>query len=135
MKNTMVKSGTAQLAVSRNGVGQALVFLHAGVTDKRSWEPLIGELSTTMGGFLGVSYDRRGFGDATFTEERHSSVGDLVAVLDACRFSSVVLIGNSQGGRIAVDMTLLHPARVKALVLIGICQRRGRSRFLATRCI
>ena len=31
----------------------------------------------------------------------------------------MVLIGNSQGERIAVDMTLLHPARVKALVLVG----------------
>lgn len=72
-----------------------------------------------MGGFLGASYDRRGFGDSTFTEERHSKVGDLIAVLDACELSSAVLIGNSQGGRIAVDMTMLHPARVKALVLIG----------------
>ena len=33
----------------------------------------------------------------------------------------MVLIGNSQGGRIAVDMTLLQPARVKALGLIGTC--------------
>ena len=119
MNTSIVKSGTAQLPVSQTGAGQALVFLHAGVTDKRSWMPLIGSLSETIGNFHGVVYDRRGFGDSTFTEERHSRVGNLVAVLDACELSSAVLIGNSQGGRIAVDMTMLHPARVKALVLIG----------------
>ena len=123
MENRIVKSGTAQLAVSRavsqTGVGHALAFLHAGVTDKRSWEPLIKELSKTIGSIHCVTYDRRGFGDSIFTEERHSRVGDLVAVLDACNLSSAILIGNSQGGRIAIDMTLLHPGRVKALVLIG----------------
>ena len=119
MNTSIVKSGTAQLPVSQTGAGQALVFLHAGVTDKRSWTPLIDALSEAMGSFHGVAYDRRGFGDSIFTEERHSRVGDLVAVLDACELSSAVLIGNSQGGRIAVDITMLHPARVKALVLIG----------------
>jgi pimeloyl-ACP methyl ester carboxylesterase len=119
MENTTVKSGTAQLATSRIGDGLALVFLHAGVTDKRSWKPLIDELSKTTGSFQAISYDRRGFGDSVFTEERYSKVGDLIAVLDACNPSSAVLIGNSQGGRIAIDAALLHPERVRALVLIG----------------
>lgn len=119
MKNLTVKSGTAQLAVYQQGAGQALVFLHAGVADKRLWQPLIGALSETMGSFQGISYDRRGFGDSTFGEERHSRVGDLIAVLDACERSSAVLIGNSQGGRIAIDAALLHAERVRALVLIG----------------
>jgi pimeloyl-ACP methyl ester carboxylesterase len=119
MKNLTVKSGTAQLAVSRDGIGQALVFLHAAVADKRSWQPLISALSEATDSFYGVSYDRRGFGDSTFTEEPHSRVGDLVAVLDACDLASVVLIGNSQGGRIAIDTALLHAKRVRALVLIG----------------
>jgi pimeloyl-ACP methyl ester carboxylesterase len=72
-----------------------------------------------MDSFHGVTYDRRGFGASTFTEERHSRVGDLVAVLDACELPSVVLIGNSQGGRIAIDTALSHATRVRALVLIG----------------
>ena len=119
MKNLTVKSGAAQLAVSQNGTGQALVFLHAGVADQRSWQPLISALSETMDSFHGVAYDRRGFGDSTFTEERYSRVGDLIAVLDACDLASAVLIGNSQGGRIAIDAALLHAERVQALVLIG----------------
>ena len=119
MNNQNVKSGAARLAVSQTGAGHALVFLHAGVTDKRSWTALVSALSETMGNFHGVVYDRRGFGDSTFTEERHSRVGDLVAVLDVCELPSAVLIGNSQGGRIAIDVALLHAERVRALVLIG----------------
>lgn len=114
-----MKSGAAHLAASQTGTGQALVFLHAGVADRRSWKPLISALSETMDSFHGVTYDRRGFGASTFTEERHSRVGDLVAVLDACELPSVVLIGNSQGGRIAIDTALSHATRVRALVLIG----------------
>jgi pimeloyl-ACP methyl ester carboxylesterase len=119
MKNSNVKSGTAQLALSQTGDGQALVFLHAGVADRRSWKPLIDELSKKTSSLQAISYDRRGFGDSTFTEERYSKVGDLIAVLDACKLSSAVLIGNSQGGRIAIDTALLHAERVRALVLIG----------------
>jgi pimeloyl-ACP methyl ester carboxylesterase len=72
MKTSIVKSDAAQLAVNKQGAGQALAFLHAGVADKRSWVPLIDELSETMGSFQAISYDRRGFGDSTFAEERHS---------------------------------------------------------------
>jgi pimeloyl-ACP methyl ester carboxylesterase len=128
MINLQVKSGAAQLAVSRDerdelGDGgapaPALVFLHAAVADERSWVPLIGELTATMGPTRYVSYDHRGFGESTFTEERHSRVGDLIEVLNACKLSSAVLVGSSQGGRVAIDTALQHPERVRALVLIG----------------
>lgn len=122
MINLRVKSGAALLAVSRDdrdGSGLALVFLHAGVADKRSWVPLIDELAAAMRSTCYVSYDRRGFGESTFTEERYSRVGDLIEVLNACELSSAVLVGNSQGGRIAIDTAILHPERVSALVLIG----------------
>jgi pimeloyl-ACP methyl ester carboxylesterase len=122
MLNLRVKSGAAQLAVSRDEGDRsepALVFLHAAVADKRSWVPLIGELAATMGSTRYVSYDRRGFGESTFTAERYSRVGDLIEVLDACELSSAVLVGNSQGGRVAIDTAILHPERVRALVLIG----------------
>ena len=119
MEQLIASSGTAKLAVTRHGAGQSLVFLHAGVADRRSWHPLIDALPKKMGGIQSITYDRRGFGDSTFAEERHSRVGDCVAVLDTCKLSSAVLIGNSQGGRIAIDTALLHPSRVRALVLIG----------------
>ncbi len=114
-----VHSGSATLAVSDTGIGSPVVFLHAGVADRRSWRPCIDTLENLIGSFRAISYDRRGFGESTFVNEQHSRVADLIAVLDACEIDQAVLIGNSQGGRIAIDAALSHPARVRALVLIG----------------
>jgi pimeloyl-ACP methyl ester carboxylesterase len=66
-----------------------------------------------------ISYDRRGFGETVCTKERYSRVVDLISVLDACDIQEAVLVGNSQGGRVAIDAALSHPDRVRALVLIG----------------
>lgn len=60
-----------------------------------------------------VSYDRRGFGDTSGPAEAFSHVDDLVAVLDDRDIESAVLVGNSQGGRVAIDMALAHPERVQ----------------------
>lgn len=114
-----VHSGSAKLAVSDTGIGPAVVFLHAGVADRRSWQPCIDALENLIGSFRAISYDRRGFGDSTFVKERHSRVADLISVLDACEIDQAVLVGNSRGGRIAIDAALSHPTRVRALVLIG----------------
>jgi len=110
-----VTSGRAQLAVERSGDGRPVVFLHAGVADRRSWRAVIGELD----GVRAVAYDRRGFGDTTYEAEEHSPLDDLLVVLDAEGIERVVLVGNSMGGGLAVDAALAHPDRVEALLLLA----------------
>lgn len=117
--NKTVRSGSAALAVSDSGTGGPIVFLHAGVADRRAWRPCIDALAGMMGSFRAIAYDRRGFGETVFTKERYSRVTDLIAVLDACEIKQAVLVGNSQGGRVAIDAAISHPDRVRALVLIG----------------
>ena len=114
-----VRSGSAALAVGDSGTGSPIVFLHAGVADRRAWRPCIDALAGMMGSFRAIAYDRRGFGETVFTKERYSRVADLIAVLDACEIEQAVLVGNSQGGRVAIDAAISHPDRVRALVLIG----------------
>jgi pimeloyl-ACP methyl ester carboxylesterase len=46
-------------------------------------------------------------------------VTDAVAVLDGYDVDRAVVVGASMGGKTSVDLTLLHPDRVRALVLIG----------------
>lgn len=113
-----VVSGRARLKATVSGEGAPLVFLHAGVTDRRSWEPVLPLLSPL---YRTVAYDRRGFGESVWEPESYSHVADLLAVLDACvgEQDPAVLVGNSQGGRIAIDFALAHPDRVRGLVLIG----------------
>ena len=111
-----VTSGAARLACSSGGTGEpAALLLHAGVTDRRSWEHLTPRLPGQW-----VSFDARCFGETTYDQEDGwSAVRDAVAVLDAHELDRAVLVGGSMGGRTALDLTLTHPDRVAGLVLIG----------------
>ena len=113
-----IRVGRARLAVARKGVGgtPAVVFLHTGISDLRSWDEVMDLLSPHMDV---VAYDRRGFGVTAYRAERHDQLVDLLAVLDGLGLDEVVLVGNSRGGLIALDFTLTHPARVAALVLVA----------------
>ena len=112
-----ITSGNAVLAAEEHGSGTpAVLLVHAGVTDQRSWASVIDALPDHRC----LTYDARGYGRTTYEpQDGWSSVDDAVAVLDAYDVSSAVVIGCSMGGRTALDLTLTHPDRVSALVLIG----------------
>lgn len=114
----IVTYGTAGIAVDDRGTGPSLpvLLIHAGVTDKRSWAPLIDRLSPHR---RCIAYDSRGYGETTATPEDVSLIGDATAVLDACGIDRVVVVAASMGGRTAIDLALAQPNRVAALVLIG----------------
>lgn len=90
--------------------------MHAGVTDRRGWDPLI---SAVGSGRRLVTYDQRGYGETTYQPESYSAHEDAVAVMDAAGLAAPVVVGASMGGKGAIDLTLMHPDRVSALVLIG----------------
>jgi pimeloyl-ACP methyl ester carboxylesterase len=109
-------SGSAVLAAESTGVGPAVLLVHSGVTDQRSWASVVGRLPEHRC----LTYDARGYGRTTYQpEDGWTTVGDAVAVLDAYGAERAVVIGSSMGGRTSIDLTLLHPDRVRALVLIG----------------
>jgi pimeloyl-ACP methyl ester carboxylesterase len=112
-----ITSGNATLSAESYGSGSPDVLLvHAGVTDQRSWTHVVDRLPDHRC----LTYDARGYGRTTFTEQDGwSQVGDALAVLDAYDASSAVVVGCSMGGRTSIDLTLTHPERVRALVLIG----------------
>ncbi len=117
MREITVPSGTADIAVTIAGNGApALVFLHAGVCDRRMWTA---QLAAFAGSRRVVAYDRRGFGATQCQPESYRFVDDLDAVLKASVQGVAVLVGCSQGGRIAVDFALTYPERVAALVLVA----------------
>jgi len=112
-----IPSGQARLAAQACGHGPAVVLLHAGVADARMWNEQLAALASRH---RAVAYDRRGFGGSLHADEPYSMVGDLLAVLDAVSPASpAILVGCSQGGRIAIDTALAHPQRVRALVLVA----------------
>ncbi len=117
-----VSSGAARIAYAATGDGPAVLLVHAGVTDRRSWDPLIDALGA---GYRTIAYDQRGYGETTYRPEEHSAVADAIAVLDAEGIERAVVVGASNGGRRALHLTLEHPDRVRGLVLIAAGARGG----------
>lgn len=109
-----ISVGSARLAVDELGNGPLVVFLHAGVADRRSWAAQLTCLACTH---HCIAYDRRGFGSTTCDPAApFSHVDDLRAVIGD---EPAILVGNSQGGRIAIDFALVEPELVAGLVLAG----------------
>lgn len=97
--------------------GVPLVFLHAGVADRRMWRA---QLAAFAPAHPVLAWDRRGFGGTRVARpETYAQVDDLWAVMDAVGFGRAVLVGCSQGGRIALDAALARPDRLAALALIA----------------
>ena len=109
-------SGDAKLYFEARGDGPALVFIHAGVSDHRMWEPQFEAFSSK---FKVVRYDLRGFGKSAMPDQPYANRDDLFAVLRHLAIQNAVLVGCSMGGATAIDFTLQHPEMVTALVPVG----------------
>ena len=115
-RNFVIKIGAAQLKGEQAGLGSTLVFLDAGVSDRRMWANQLNHFSDH---YYVVSYDMRGFGETTSPDERYSNVEDLLRVLDELNILRATLVACSQGGRLAIDFALVYMDRVAALVLVS----------------
>jgi 3-oxoadipate enol-lactonase len=66
-----------------------------------------------------VRPDLRGFGESPLPGGPFSYVEDARALLDHLGLERAAVVGNSFGGRVALDLALAHPGRVSALVLLA----------------
>jgi pimeloyl-ACP methyl ester carboxylesterase len=118
-----VDSGRAQVAYEITGAddGADVLLIHAGVTDRRSWQPVVARLATRH---RCVTFDMRGHGETSYQhEDGWSPVADALAVLQAADVEQAVVVASSMGGQAAIDLTLARPERVAGLVLIGTAIR------------
>jgi pimeloyl-ACP methyl ester carboxylesterase len=113
----MIPVPGGSLSAVEQGDGPPIVLLHAGVVDSRVWEPLVPLL--TDAGYRTIRYDARGFGRSETEDVEFSRVDDLLAVLEAFGIEQAALVGNSQGGQIALDLAVSRPDRVAALVQLA----------------
>lgn len=105
-----------RLHYEARGHGPALVLIHDGLVFSATWD---GQMPAFSRHYRTVRYDRRGYGLSDPPKEAWSDLDDLHAVLDALKIDRAVLVGNSNGSRLAVDFALAHPERVSGLVLVG----------------
>jgi pimeloyl-ACP methyl ester carboxylesterase len=95
---------------------RTVVLLHSGVTDRRSWYAVADALADEA---HVITYDRRGFGASPPGEPGFRHLDDLRAVLDSLATEPVVLVGNSMGGALALDLAVTEPERLAGLLLIS----------------
>ncbi|MDA8346331.1 MAG: alpha/beta fold hydrolase [Thermaerobacter sp.] len=104
------------LRVEEEGAGPAIILLHAGVADRRMWDPQVAFL---RGSHRVIRWDLRGFGETPNVPGPFSYAADVLAVMDALEVKEAVLIGCSMGGAAAVRVALTSPERIQGLVLVG----------------
>ena len=93
----------------------ALVFVHAGIADRRMWDEQMGAFP----GWRTLCYDLRGYGGSGEASGAFSHRDDLAGLLDHLGLARVVLVGCSFGGQTVLDFALEHPDRARALVLVS----------------
>jgi pimeloyl-ACP methyl ester carboxylesterase len=98
------------------GEGDSLVLLHDGMLHLEGYD---GQFSPFAEHLTVARYDRRGYGRSSVPDLPFSDLEDLLRIFDKLKIRQAMLLGTSAGSRLAVDFTLAHPDRVKALVLVG----------------
>jgi 3-oxoadipate enol-lactonase len=113
-----VQTEGARLYAEVSGDGPAVVFLHPGLWDSRTWDPQFASFAER---YRVLRYDARGYGRSTRPEPGvpYSHVRDLVAVLADVGIERAALVGCSTGGGIEIDFALEYPQRAAALVLVA----------------
>jgi 3-oxoadipate enol-lactonase len=109
-------SGDARIYFEVAGAGPGLVFVHAGVSDSRMWEP---QFDTFAAKYRVVRYDHRGFGKSKMPEGPYALRDDLLSVVRQAGIAKATFVGCSMGGATVIDFALEHPEMVSALVLVG----------------
>lgn len=102
--------------------GNALLFLHHGLGAVRSWKEQIPVFARS--GYRVVVYDRWGHGKSALRERWSmpyfkEDLADLQFILDTLEIPEAVLIGHSDGGKIAMYYTISNPDRVNSLVIVS----------------
>jgi pimeloyl-ACP methyl ester carboxylesterase len=105
------------------GKGPDLLFLHAGIADRRMWDD---EVRTFSKDHRVIRYDARGYGRSSAHTESFLYAEDAETVMDEVRSPAATLVGCSMGGRTAIELAVLDPDRVTGLVLIGPALRGHR---------
>ncbi|HEY3018740.1 MAG TPA: alpha/beta fold hydrolase [Solirubrobacteraceae bacterium] len=108
------------LSIMEAGAGPPVVLLHGLGATKASFLPTVAALA---GSYRTIALDLPGFGDsAKPLRARYDPrffARSVIAALDALELDRADVIGNSMGGRVAIEVGLRHPDRARRLVLLA----------------
>ena len=124
-----VETESGSLSIISAGAGEAVLLIHGLGATKGSFLPTVAALA---GSFRTIAVDLPGFGDSTkpLRAGYHPPffARSIVHLMDALALDRAHVVGNSMGGRAALEVGLRHPERVRRLVLLApsLAWRRER---------
>ncbi|MFI6996755.1 alpha/beta fold hydrolase [Nocardia sp. NPDC050175] len=98
------------------GGGPPVVLLHAGVCDRRMWDPQWTALINA--GYRVMRCDFRGFGQTPVPPHLFNDAEDVLALLDRLGIEHTALIASSYGGEVAMEIAARWPQRMTILALL-----------------
>jgi pimeloyl-ACP methyl ester carboxylesterase len=102
------------------GTGPAIIFSHGILLDGTMFAPQVAALRDK---YRCIVWDERGHGKTAGETLRpfsyYHSANDLAALLAFLGVSSAILAGMSQGGFLGMRWAVVHPERVRALILFA----------------
>jgi pimeloyl-ACP methyl ester carboxylesterase len=118
---TELQSGFAPVNGTRlyyemEGEGRAVVFIHAGIADRRMWDD---QWAALVDRYCLVRYDLRGCGRSESSGMPFSNTDDLSSLLAYLGIDRPAVVGCSMGGALAIDYALEYQEDVAALVTVG----------------
>ncbi|HEV8146512.1 MAG TPA: alpha/beta hydrolase [Bryobacteraceae bacterium] len=119
-----VSAGDVRIYIQEDGPpsGLPVVFIHGFGAWSETWKKTTSILAAQ--GFHTIAVDVPPFGfsekptDGSFSTEQQAR--RIINVFDALQLKQVILVGHSVGGRPTVEVALLAPDRIRALVLVDV---------------
>jgi pimeloyl-ACP methyl ester carboxylesterase len=124
-----VETAVGEISICEAGSGPPVLLIHGLGATKVSFLPT---LSALAGSHRAIAVDLPGFGDSVkpVRARYHPPyfASSVTALLDALELEQADVVGNSMGGRVAIEMGLRSPERVRRLVLLApsLAWRRPR---------
>jgi pimeloyl-ACP methyl ester carboxylesterase len=114
------RTSAGSISTIEAGTGDPVLLIHGLGATKASFLPTLGALARTH---RAIALDLPGFGDSTkpllAPYDAPFFARAVLALVDELGAHRVDLVGNSMGGRVAIEVGLEHPERVRRLVLLA----------------
>ena len=115
-----VRTGSGEIALLQAGSGEDVLLLHGLGATKASFLPTVAALA---GEFRVTAIDLPGFGDSAMPVgapyDPQFFARSAIAALDALEIGRAHVVGNSMGGRVALELGFEHPERAGRLALLA----------------
>src|SRR5690554_2364224 len=105
--------------VSGQPTAPAIVLIHGLFGDLDNLKSISRALSDT---YYVINVDLRNHGQSPWTETMAFSdmAADVLAVLDTLNLNNAHILGHSLGGKVAMELALHYPSRVRSLIVADI---------------